>query len=174
MTAPLLEVRDLKKHFPLHTGLFTTDHVHAVDGISFHIDASETLSLVGEFGCGKSTAAKAILRLFDITAGEVILSGRRIDNLSTAALRPVRKRIQVVFQDPFGSLNPRLKVRAILAEPIRNFGLARSRAGMEARIAALLEKVRLPRDAATAGRTNSPAGSVSASASRARLPPSPI
>jgi peptide/nickel transport system ATP-binding protein len=147
MTAPLLEVRDLKKHFPLHTGLFTTVHVHAVDGISFHIDASETLSIVGESGCGKSTAAKAILRLFDITAGEVILSGRRIDNLSTAGLRPVRKRIQVVFQDPFASLNPRLKVRAILAEPMRNFGLAKSRAEADARIAALLEKVRLPRDA---------------------------
>ena len=148
MTAPLLEVRDLKKHFPLHTGLFTTAHVRAVDGISFHIDASETLSLVGESGCGKSTAAKAILRLFDITAGEVILGGRRIDNLSTAALRPVRKRMQVVFQDPFASLNPRLKVRAILAEPMRNFGLARSRADIDARVAALLEKVRLPRDAA--------------------------
>ena len=148
MTAPLLEVRDLKKHFPLHTGLFTTAHVRAVDGISFHIDASETLSLVGKSGCGKSTAAKAILRLFDITAGEVILGGRRIDNLSTAALRPVRKRMQVVFQDPFASLNPRLKVRAILAEPMRNFGLARSRADIDARVAALLEKVRLPRDAA--------------------------
>ena len=148
MTAPLLEVRDLKKHFPLATGLFTSAHVHAVDGISFHIDASETLSLVGESGCGKSTAAKAILRLFEITAGEVILDGRRIDQLPAAALRPVRKRMQVVFQDPFASLNPRLRVRSILAEPMRNFGIARSRADIDARVAALLEKVRLPRDAA--------------------------
>src|ERR1700751_5642880 len=100
--------------------------VYAVDGVSFHIDPAETLALVGESGCGKSTVGRAILRLFDITAGQVVLDGRRIDDLSAATLRPLRRRVQVVFQDPFSSLNPRMRVRDILAEPMRNFGLAHS------------------------------------------------
>ncbi len=147
--APLLEVTDLKKHFPLRGGFFggVTGHVFAVDGVSFHIGRSETLALVGESGCGKSTVGKAILKLFDITAGQVVLDGQRIDDLSPAALRPMRRRVQVVFQDPFSSLNPRMRVRDILAEPIRNFGLAKSAADLNARIADLMDKVRLPRDA---------------------------
>ena len=95
----------------------------------------ETLALVGESGCGKSTVGRAILRLFDITAGQVVLDGQRIDDLSAGALRPLRRRVQVVFQDPFSSLNPRMRVRDILAEPIRNFGLAKSAAELEARVA---------------------------------------
>ena len=93
----------------------------------------ETLSLVGESGCGKSTVGRAILRLFDITAGQVVLDGQRIDDLSPGALRSMRRRVQVVFQDPFSSLNPRMRVRDILAEPIRNFGLAKSAAELEAK-----------------------------------------
>ena len=126
MSRPLLEVNNLKKYFLVRRGLFgaTAGLVHAVDGVSFHINRSETLSLVGESGCGKSTVGKAVLRLFDITAGQVILDGQRIDDLSAATLRPLRRRVQVVFQDPFSRLNPRLRVRDILAEPIRNFGLA--------------------------------------------------
>jgi peptide/nickel transport system ATP-binding protein len=146
---PLLEVNDLKKHFPIRAGFFggVTGHVFAVDGVSFHIDRGETLSLVGESGCGKSTVGKAILRLFDITEGQVVLGGTRIDSMSTGTLRPMRQRMQVVFQDPFSSLNPRMRVRDVLAEPIRNFGLAKSKAEMDERIAALMDKVRLPRDA---------------------------
>jgi peptide/nickel transport system ATP-binding protein len=145
----LLEVNDLKKHFPLRRRLWKkVVAVRAVDGVSFHIDRGETLALVGESGCGKSTVGRAVLRLFDITAGQVVLDGRRIDDLSAATLRPLRRRMQVVFQDPFSSLNPRLKVRDILAEPIRNFGLATSQADLDRRIHTLLDTVRLPRDAA--------------------------
>jgi peptide/nickel transport system ATP-binding protein len=145
----LLQVNDLKKHFPLRRRLWRkAAAVRAVDGVSFHIDRGETLALVGESGCGKSTVGRAVLRLFDITAGQVVLDGRRIDDLSAATLRPLRRRMQVVFQDPFSSLNPRLKVRDILAEPIRNFGLATSRADLDRRINMLLDTVRLPRDAA--------------------------
>jgi peptide/nickel transport system ATP-binding protein len=146
----ILEVSDLKKHFPIRAGFLggVTGRVHAVDGVSFHIDRSETLSLVGESGCGKSTVGKAILRLFDITEGQVVLGGTRIDDMPAGSLRPLRRRMQVVFQDPFSSLNPRMRVRDILAEPIRNFGLARNRQELEARLAALLDTVRLPRDAA--------------------------
>jgi peptide/nickel transport system ATP-binding protein len=146
----LLAVNDLKKHFPVGGGFVGAGArvVHAVDGVSFHIDRAETLALVGESGCGKSTVGRAILRLFAITGGEVVLDGRRIDDMAAGALRPLRRRMQVVFQDPFASLNPRLRVRDLLAEPIRNFGLAKSSADMAARIDALLDKVRLPRDAA--------------------------
>ena len=147
---PLLEVNRLKKHFLIHGGVFgqETARVYAVDGVTFDIRRGETLSLVGESGCGKSTVGKAILRLYDLTEGEVYLAGERIDNMSAAKLRPLRRRVQVVFQDPFSSLNPRMRVRDILAEPIRNFGLARNRGELDDRIAVLLDRVRLPRDAA--------------------------
>ena len=146
---PLLEVSDLKKHFPIHAGLLgrRAGTVHAVDGVSFHIARGETLSLVGESGCGKSTVGRTVLRLLAPTSGEVRLDGTRIDDLPPRRLRPLRRRMQVVFQDPFSSLNPRLRVRDILAEPITNFGLARGRA-LDERIGALLDTVRLPRDAA--------------------------
>jgi peptide/nickel transport system ATP-binding protein len=150
MSAPLLEVNDLKKHFYVGSGLLGASRacVYAVDGVSFDINRSETLSLVGESGCGKSTIGRCILRLFDITAGQVSLDGRRIDDMSSSALRSLRRRMQVVFQDPFSSLNPRMRVRDLLAEPIRNFGLAHSAGEIGGRIDALLDKVRLPRDAA--------------------------
>ena len=149
MNAPLLQVNDLKKHFPVRGHLLkrNASRVYAVDGVSFEIARGETLSLVGESGCGKSTVGRAILRLFDITAGQVVLDGQRIDDLSPDRLKQMRRRVQVVFQDPFSSLNPRLRVRAILAEPIRNFGLAKSSAELESKVAALMDTVRLPRDA---------------------------
>jgi len=124
MTAPaLLEVEGLKKHFPIRTGLLqrVTGQVHAVDGISFALSAGETLGLVGESGCGKSTTGKAIIKLIDPTAGEVRLGGRRIDGLSRAEMRPVRRDLQFVFQDPYASLNQRLTAGQIVAEPLRNF-----------------------------------------------------
>ncbi|HUB10549.1 MAG TPA: oligopeptide/dipeptide ABC transporter ATP-binding protein [Acetobacteraceae bacterium] len=146
---PLLEVNGLKKHFPIYGGLLgqATDKVHAVDGVTFDISRGETLSLVGESGCGKSTVGKAILRLYTITGGEVYLAGERIDNIPASRLRPLRRRMQIVFQDPFSSLNPRMKIRDILAEPIANFGLAHNRGELDERIADLIDKVRLPRDA---------------------------
>jgi peptide/nickel transport system ATP-binding protein len=152
MSVPLLQVNDLKKHFPVRSGLAALglgqrQRVYAVDGVSFNIARGETLALVGESGCGKSTVGRAILRLFDITAGQIVLDGHRIDDLSAGALRPLRRRVQVVFQDPFSSLNPRMRVRDIIAEPIRNFAIAKSAADRDARVGALLNKVRLPRDA---------------------------
>ncbi|TCH97141.1 ATP-binding cassette domain-containing protein [Roseococcus sp. SYP-B2431] len=145
----ILEVSDLKKHFPIRGGLLgtTVGHVYAVDGVSFHIDKGETLSLVGESGCGKSTVGKSVLRLFPLTAGQVVLNGTRIDEMPVGSLRPLRRQIQVIFQDPFSSLNPRMRVREILAEPIKNFGLAKDAADLEERIGLLMDKVRLPRDA---------------------------
>src|SRR3954471_22134937 len=149
MSPPLLQVNDLKKHFPVRGGLFSrkSNWVYAVDGVSFEVERGETLSLVGESGCGKSTVGRAILRLFDITSGQVVLDGERIDRLSPGSLRAMRRRVQVVFQDPFSSLNPRMRVRDILAEPIRNFGLAKNSADLSARLAALIDTVRLPREA---------------------------
>jgi peptide/nickel transport system ATP-binding protein len=148
MNAPLLEVNDLKKRFPVGSGFGGGRWLYAVDGVSFTIDKAETLALVGESGCGKSTVGRAILRLFPITAGQVVLDGTRIDDMPAGALRPLRRRMQVVFQDPFSSLNPRMRVRDLLAEPIRNFKLAKTSAELTARLDALLDKVRLPRDAA--------------------------
>lgn len=146
---PLLEVNGLKKHFPIHGGILgrTTANVYAVDGVSFTIARGETLSLVGESGCGKSTVGKAVLRLFKLTEGEVYLAGERIDNMPAHRLRMMRQRVQVVFQDPFSSLNPRMKVGAILAEPLLNFGIVRGRKQLAERVEALIDKVRLPRDA---------------------------
>jgi peptide/nickel transport system ATP-binding protein len=146
---PLLEVNALKKHFPIRGGILgqATAKVYAVDGVTFSIKRGETLSLVGESGCGKSTVGRAILRLFDLTDGEVYLDGERIDNLPPRRLRTMRKRVQVIFQDPFSSLNPRMKVRDILAEPLVNFGMVKGRRDTTDKVAALMDKVRLPRDA---------------------------
>jgi peptide/nickel transport system ATP-binding protein len=146
---PLLEVRDLKKHFPLRPGLFggASGYVYAVDGVTFAIRRGETLSLVGESGCGKSTVGRAILRLLEPTAGEVHLDGERIDNMPSAKLRLMRRRMQIVFQDPFSSLNPRQRIRDVIAEPIANFGVAHGAAQIDDLVASLLDKVGLPRDA---------------------------
>jgi len=145
---PLLEVHALKKHFPIRGGLLGKHRatVHALDGVSFDLNRGETLSIVGESGCGKSTLGKTILRLLDPTEGAVMLDGRRVDNAPRGGMAEFRRRVQVVFQDPFSSLNPRQRVRDIIAEPIVNFGLARGK-DLDERVAALVDKVRLPQDA---------------------------
>jgi peptide/nickel transport system ATP-binding protein len=148
--APLLEVLGLKKHFPLSTGLFQRGQaktVHAVDGVSLVVNRGETLAVVGESGCGKSTLGRSILGLAPATAGEIRFEGKRIDNLDRAAFRNMRKRIQVVFQDPYSSLNPRMRVRDIIAEPLRNFGLSGGQDDLDKRVGDLLEQVHLPRNA---------------------------
>lgn len=146
---PILEVRDLTKHYVLGTRFLGGDTrtVHALDDVSLSLNPRETLSVVGESGCGKTTLGKVIMGLTDATSGEVRLHGQRIDNLSARALRPLRRDMQIVFQDPFSSLNPRLRVRDIVAEPLVNFGLARTRREVEGRVGALLDKVGLPNDA---------------------------
>jgi oligopeptide/dipeptide ABC transporter ATP-binding protein len=148
MRGPLLEVNGLKKHFPIRRGLLgrVSGHVYAVDGISFTIGEGETLGLVGESGCGKSTAAKSIMKLIEPTAGEIKLRGARIDQLRPSAMRPYRRELQFVFQDPYSSLNPRLSVGAIVGEPLANYRIA---AGSELkdRVIAILAKVGLRADA---------------------------
>ncbi|HEY0295144.1 MAG TPA: oligopeptide/dipeptide ABC transporter ATP-binding protein [Bordetella sp.] len=147
MTTPLLEVSGLKKYFNIGGGLFGgTRRVHAVDGVSFSLSRGETLSIVGESGCGKSTVARAVLGLSDVTDGQVRLDGQRIDGLSRRALRSVHRRLQVVFQDPFSSLNPRMRVRDILTEPLRNFGLASDASDIDARLKRLMDVVQLTRE----------------------------
>ena len=143
----LLEVRDLVKHFPTQPGWFggVGAKVHAVDGVSFSVAGGETLGLVGESGCGKSTAGKTILRLIDPTAGTIEWNGERIDALSRAAMRPFRRELQAVFQDPYSSLNPRLRAADIVAEPLRNYEQLGAAAVRE-RVAWLFEKVGLRPD----------------------------
>ncbi|MFN3825652.1 MAG: ABC transporter ATP-binding protein [Pseudorhodobacter sp.] len=117
---PLVEVRDLRMYFPIHTGLFRrhTGDVKAVDGVSFDIAAGETLGLVGESGCGKSTVGRAVLRLYELTSGSVRIDGEDIATLSPEKLRLKRPEMQMVFQDPQASLNPRMTVASIIAEPL--------------------------------------------------------
>ncbi len=149
-SAPVLEVRNLSKKFPIRKGLLgrTVANVHAVDGISFAIGDSETLGLVGESGCGKSTAGKLILKLIEPTAGEIRLSGEPIEHMSRNAMRARRRAMQVVFQDPYSSLNPRMRARDIVAEPLLNFErLLHSE--IDARVAELFENVGLRRDQLT-------------------------
>ena len=142
--APLLEVTDLKKHFPLRGGLFrrAAGAVYAVDGVSFSVAPGETLGLVGESGCGKSTVARTVLRLVEPTAGSIRLGGEDITHLDRAALRPFRRRMQIIFQDPFSSLNPRMTAGDIVREPVTFHGVARGRAADE-RVAELFEQVGL-------------------------------
>lgn len=143
----LLEVNDLCKHYPIRKGLFSrvSGYVYAVDGISFTINEGETLGLVGESGCGKSTVGRTILRLIEPTRGEIIWRGERIDELSRSQMRPYRKQIQAVFQDPYSSLNPRMRSADIVSEPLRNYESLSKIEGRE-RVAALFERVGLRPD----------------------------
>ncbi|MGB1839467.1 MAG: ABC transporter ATP-binding protein [Longimicrobiales bacterium] len=141
--APLLSVRDLKVHFPIRKGTFgrTSGYVRAVDGVSFDLWPGETLGLVGESGCGKSTTGRAILRLLEPTSGSVMFDGQEVGMLDRAGLRSLRRRVQIVFQDPFGSLNPRMSVGAMLEEVLKVHDL--HQAEPRRRVIELLERVGL-------------------------------
>lgn len=147
-TGPLIEVRGLVKHFPIAGGLFgrSVSRVHAVDGVSFVIAKGETLALVGESGCGKSTVGRCLTRLTDVTAGEIRLDGQRIDRLNDKEMKPVRKRLSIVFQDPFSSLNPRMNVEALISEPLRNHSIVAGKEERRKRVGDLLETVGLRRE----------------------------
>ena len=125
-TDPLLSVRNLKKYFPIHKGVFSkiVGHVKAVDDVSFDVFPNETLGLVGESGCGKTTTGRAILRLIEPTEGEVFFGGQDVVKLDTEAMRRVRRDMQIIFQDPYSSLNPRMTVEGIIGEAIEFHGIA--------------------------------------------------
>jgi peptide/nickel transport system ATP-binding protein len=144
----LLEVRDLKVHFPVHKGLLrrVVAHVKAVDGVSLEIEAGRTLGLVGESGCGKTTVGKGILRLVEPTSGAVLFDGADLARLRRAELRPRRKDVQIIFQDPYSSLNPRMRVMEALEEGMAALGIGGGREERQARIDALLGDVGLARD----------------------------
>jgi len=142
--APVLEVRDLKKHFPIHKGLLQRvgGYVYAVDGVTFSIGEGETLGLVGESGCGKSTVGRTLLRLTEPTAGSIKVEGRDITHLNKTELRPYRRQMQIIFQDPFSSLDPRMSAGDIVAEPMRVHATARGK-DVRKRVAALFDRVGL-------------------------------
>ncbi|HXH84270.1 MAG TPA: ABC transporter ATP-binding protein, partial [Candidatus Tectomicrobia bacterium] len=147
--APLLEVEDLAKHFPLSAGPLAAlwpggarRVVHAVDGVSFAIDPGETLGLVGESGCGKTTMGRLVLRAIEPTRGRIVFEAQDITRLPASALLPFRRKVQIVFQDPYSSLNPRMTVARMIAEPIRVHRVAEG-PEVDARVGALLDMVGL-------------------------------
>ena len=144
---PLLRVEGLQVHFPIKRGVFvdrTVGHVRAVDGVDLAIDRGTTYGLVGESGCGKSTLGRAVLRLVEPTAGQVLFDGTDVASLQGEALRTMRRRMQMVFQDPLGSLDPRQDVESLLSEPLRAHGMGGGKAGIAARVRELLDAVGLP------------------------------
>ena len=147
MTEPLLEVRNLKKYFLIKGGIFSKGigYVYAVDGVNFYLSKGESLGLVGESGCGKSTTARAILRLIEPTEGEILFEGKDICKLDQEELRSVRRDMQIVFQDPYASLDPRRTVEQIIGEPLSVFQVATKKERKD-RIAYLLQKVGLSPD----------------------------
>ena len=148
--APLLSVTDLHTHFPIRAGLLqrTVGHVRAVDGVSFDIARGETLGLVGESGCGKTTVGRSVLRLIPTTSGVVIFDDQLVLQARGQAMKDLRRRMQIIFQDPAGSLNPRMRVASILGEPLLVHGLVDSRDQLRAKVEELLVRCGMPRAAA--------------------------
>lgn len=146
----ILEVKDLQVHFPVTEGLLKRQvgSIAAVNGVSFHIKRGETFSLVGESGCGKSTTALSVLKMQPVLGGQIIFDGEDITHHSPAQMRGIRRKMQMVYQDPFGSLNPRMKVGSIIGEPLRVHGMAGDKAQYHARIASLMKTVGLLEDMA--------------------------
>jgi oligopeptide/dipeptide ABC transporter ATP-binding protein len=144
---PILEVKDLKKYFPIRGGILSRiiGQVLAVDGVSFSIHGGETLGLVGESGCGKTTVGKTVLKLIEPTAGEIRLKSKDITQLSGSELRSARREMQMIFQDPYSSLNPRMSAGEIVGEPLENYGIAKGREKKE-RAEALLNRVGFRRE----------------------------
>lgn len=147
MTDPILEVSNLKKHFPIYKGVFNrlAGYVYAVDGVSFAIERGRTLGLVGESGCGKSTVGRTILRLLQPTDGTIKLAGTDITRLDNRALRPIRQRLQIIFQDPFSSLDPRMSAKDIVGELLQVHARL-TRSELDDRVANLFERVGLRTD----------------------------
>jgi peptide/nickel transport system ATP-binding protein len=148
MTTPVLDVQGLTKRFPIAGGLFkrTRAEVHAVEDVSFTLESGETLCVVGESGCGKSTVGKLVLRLIEPTAGRILIEGTDVTALGAAAMRPLRRRAQMVFQDPSASLNPRLTAEQIVTESVENYENL-SRASRRERALVLLQRVGLGKEA---------------------------
>ena len=146
----ILEVKDLQVHFPVTEGLLKRQvgSIAAVNGVSFHIKRGETFSLVGESGCGKSTTALSVLKMQSVLGGQIIFDGEDITHHSPSRMRGIRRKMQMVYQDPFGSLNPRMKVGSIIGEPLRVHGMAGDKAQYHARIKSLMKTVGLLEDMA--------------------------
>src|SRR5438874_4695598 len=144
LLTPLVEVRNLKKYFPVRSGIFSriSAWVEAVDDVSFEVYRRETVGLVGESGCGKTTVGRAILRLIEPTAGAVSFAGQDVRKMTGAQLRQARRQMQMIFQDPYSSLNPRMTVGATIGEPLRVHGLAKGK-DLNQRVQELLERVGL-------------------------------
>ncbi len=149
LDSPLLSVSGLKVHFPIRRGLLqrVKGYVKAVDGVSFDVWPGETLGLVGESGCGKTTVGRAILRLIPATGGQVAFDGNDVLAASGKPLRMLRRQMQIIFQDPGGSLNPRMRIGAIIGEPLRVHGMVQSRDELRERVGELLERCGMPRAA---------------------------
>ena len=145
----ILMVNHLKKYFPIKGGLLsqTVGHVKAVDGVTFNLRRGCTMGLVGESGCGKSTTGRTILRLGgEKTGGQVLFNGKEVYDMNSAELRELRTKMQIIFQDPYASLNPRMNVKEIISEPLTTYGLAKNRADVESQVQALMDEVGIPRE----------------------------
>lgn len=139
----LLEARDLVKEFPLKNG---KNVIHAVSGVNLKIYEGETLALVGESGCGKSTLGRTLIRLLDATSGRIEFDGADITEMNETEFAPIRRQMQIIFQDPYASLNPRMNVKEIISEPLTTYGLAKGREEIERQVGALMDEVGIPRE----------------------------